>query len=323
MDAFSAHRSAPPATALSKALLESSSIFCNRGTAGATTIKSTAQLLPKHIPLTKSSSSWIIHIPKFFCSPSQQAFKQVWKTHPSGYHPIKVYGKKFEENRYSQLYSIFDGGSKTEDSDEEKSTGTRTNDNRIQESYTYSGTTRPFIPCDPCKEEELFIMTLCEVADNLVSQLINDGIVKASPSTIRQKKQSNQLYNCCLINWYQPEHHIGLHSDDEAKMDLSVPILSLSWGGPRRFLLRPKPTLQQHALSPVHEILLKDGDLLIMGGKCQEEFKHEVPRIRKRDVIAGNRISWTIRCVKRSKDANAYGDMQDNISTPRAKRRKK
>jgi hypothetical protein len=137
------------------------------------------------------------------------------------------------------------------------------------------------------------------------------------------------------MNWYQPEHSIGLHSDDEPEMDLSLPILSLSWGGPRRFLLRPKGTtittttrnrnpisssssLSSSTLSSlslpsfgsgngssnggnggasVHEVLLQAGDLLIMGGKCQEEFKHEIPKVRKKDGLVTERISWTIRSV--------------------------
>jgi alkylated DNA repair dioxygenase AlkB len=117
---------------------------------------------------------------------------------------------------------------------------------------------------------------------------------------------SSSFYNCCLVNWYQPEHSIGLHSDDESEMDSEVPILSLSWGGPRRFLLRPKPkileTNNNQANSKVHELLLQSGDLVIMGGKCQEEFKHEVPKLRKMDGLVDNRISWTIRRMKKKSD---------------------
>jgi alkylated DNA repair dioxygenase AlkB len=130
------------------------------------------------------------------------------------------------------------------------------------------------------------------------------------------------------MNWYRPEHHIGLHADDETKMDLSVPIMSLSWGGPRRFLLRPKPHLmhKEELVSPVQEVLLQDGDLLIMGGKCQEEFKHEIPKLRKKDGLVVDRISWTIRCVKPSlqgsKMKRKTDSKQQNDSTARVKRKK-
>ena len=34
-----------------------------------------------------------------------------------------------------------------------------------------------------------------------------------------------------------------------------------------------------------------------MGGKCQQEFKHEIPKVRKMDGLVGPRISWTIRSM--------------------------
>jgi hypothetical protein len=320
MDAFVVPRYPPTTTkSLSKALLESSILYCNRipssssssSSSSVANLKITSQhsqfrpiLLPPHIPLTKSCSSWIIHVPHFFRPPSWQDFKKIWETHPLQYHPIKVYGKMLKENRYSQLYSNFDGWT-VPGTDAEQNIS---KDKEVEDSYSYSGTSRPFIPCDPSKEEELFIMNLCNVADHiLVNQLMEKGLVKqqASSSTIpsTNKNVSRQrFYNCCLMNWYHPEHHIGLHSDDESKMDLSVPIMSLSWGGPRRFVLRPKPHMHKAEVlvSPLYEVLLQDGDLLIMGGKCQQEFKHEVPKLRKKDGLVVDRISWTIRCVKPS-----------------------
>ena len=101
-------------------------------------------------------------------------------------------------------------------------------------------------------------------------------------------------YNGCLVNWYKPEHSIGLHSDDEKVIDQNFPIQSLSWGGPRRFLVRPKKSTTNF-VNKVTEIILNNGDWLIMGGLCQKEFKHEIPRLRKCDGIGNKRISWTIR----------------------------
>jgi len=98
-------------------------------------------------------------------------------------------------------------------------------------------------------------------------------------------------YNGCLQNWYLPEHKIGFHSDDETDMKKGYPIFSLSWGGPRRFLFRPKENRRD-----VRELLLEDGDLLVMGGTCQQTHKHEVPKVRVTiDPVATERINWTIR----------------------------
>jgi hypothetical protein len=234
------------------------------------------------MPLTNTNSSWILHIPKFFPSPSRQEFKQMWDSHPTEYHPLVIYGKKVNENRYSQLFSYPDESSSL----------------KAQQFYGYSGSSRPSIPCDSTKEKDKLIMHLCDIAENLVGKLAEEGLIAP-----QRPQFSNRIFNVCLMNWYRPEHHIGAHSDDERQNNLSVPIMSLSWGGPRRFLLRAKPKTIE-AIASVKEFLLKDGDLLIMGGKCQEEFKHEVPRLRKKDGLVTNRISWTIRSVElRPKDS--------------------
>jgi alkylated DNA repair dioxygenase AlkB len=46
----------------------------------------------------------------------------------------------------------------------------------------------------------------------------------------------------------------------------------------------------------VVDLLLKDGDLVVMGGACQKTHKHEVPALRKtKDPPSANRINWTVR----------------------------
>ena len=47
------------------------------------------------------------------------------------------------------------------------------------------------------------------------------------------------------------------------------------------------------------EFYLGDGDLLVMGGACQQTHVHGVPKRRKKDEGApGRRISWTFRQFK-------------------------
>ena len=44
------------------------------------------------------------------------------------------------------------------------------------------------------------------------------------------------------------------------------------------------------------ELYLGDGDLLVMGGACQQTHVHGVPKRRKKDEgEPGRRISWTFR----------------------------
>jgi alkylated DNA repair dioxygenase AlkB len=250
-------------------------------------LESIPAALPAVIPLTESSSSWILHIPKFFPPPTRQVFRDVFKTHPTDRHPLIMFGKQHLENRYSQLFVT---------------------DASVGDTYQYSGTSRPCLVCDPQQADQQFVVDLCKVADQLVNTLIDQDVLPRPPqqdtastsATTPTTTTPSTFYNCSLVNWYDPTHSIGLHADDEKEMNSDVPILSLSWGGPRRFLLRSKPNTVG-ALSKLVELRLNDGDLLLMGGKCQEEFKHEVPRVRKKDGLVGDRISWTIRSMQPKK----------------------
>ena len=252
--------------------------------------------------LTPNRSSWILHIPIFCRSVSKHqphddnqksllSFKDMWKTRPEQQHSLLLFGRKVLENRYSAMYSK----------------------NQTVGTYTYSGSSRPCKVCDVSQPHEKHILDLFASADAIARDLLSptgsihqskdeEGFVHLSPETAPKP-----IYNACLVNWYTPEHTIGLHSDNESEMDTSWPIFSLSWGGPRRFLLRPKAKHNKpKSKEMVHEVLLKDGDLLVMGGKCQDEFKHEIPKVRwTRDGLVGNRISWTIRRMKQSTKVKA------------------
>ena len=97
-------------------------------------------------------------------------------------------------------------------------------------------------------------------------------------------------FNACLANWYEPEHHIARHRDDERALDAAAPVASVSWGAPRRFVVRPRGGGESL------DLVLGDGDLLVMGGACQRTHTHEVPKPRRKDRLPpGRRVSWTFR----------------------------
>lgn len=140
-------------------------------------------------------------------------------------------------------------------------------------SYSYSGSTNVGRPVPKSSVVEQLIRT----ANDLT---LDAGIVSVE-----------NPYNACLQNWYQPDDAIGLHSDDERSQRKECPIFSLSWGGTRRFVFRKRGDKTEKT-----EVLLRDGDLLVMGGTCQETHYHEVPKLRKTmDPPTSNRINWTIR----------------------------
>ena len=65
--------------------------------------------------------------------------------------------------------------------------------------------------------------------------------------------------------------------------DAVVAIVSL--GGPRRFLLRPAGGGRSRSFT------MASGDLLVMGGACQQDWEHSVPKV----AAAPPRMSVTFR----------------------------
>jgi alkylated DNA repair dioxygenase AlkB len=90
-------------------------------------------------------------------------------------------------------------------------------------------------------------------------------------------------YDGLWINLYRDHRDsTGWHGDwPSCKRDeCTVPVLSL--GAPRRFLIRPRDGGPSTAISP------RSGDLVVMGGRCQRDWRHCVP---KQATPAGPRVS--------------------------------
>jgi alkylated DNA repair dioxygenase AlkB len=98
-------------------------------------------------------------------------------------------------------------------------------------------------------------------------------------------------FGAVALNYYRDgRDSVAPHTDRELRHvdDSLVAILTL--GGARPFLLRPVGGGRSLDLRPA------SGDLLVMGGTCQETFEHAVPKVAKG---AGARISASIRWVRR------------------------
>ena len=98
---------------------------------------------------------------------------------------------------------------------------------------------------------------------------------------------------------------MGWHSDDEPELGRDPCIASLSLGSERRFLLRHKT----QSNLPTSQYLLGDGDLLIMQGKTQHYWKHQIPKTRR---PVGPRINITFRYVHvtRNQEAQSHARTQ-------------
>jgi hypothetical protein len=90
-------------------------------------------------------------------------------------------------------------------------------------------------------------------------------------------------YTRLWMNWYRDNHDgTEWHADRPAnELDEAViPVLSL--GADRRFLLRPAGGRTSRVIK-VH-----GGDLVVMGGRCQRDYEHTVP---KQKQPSGTRLS--------------------------------
>ena len=147
--------------------------------------------------------------------------------------------------------------------------------------YAYSGSVSDSVPPTP-----------------LVARLmgeVNALCFTPHGATARQ----TPMFNMCLVNWYGPDHYIGPHSDDTRQLVQGAPIAGLSWGHARRFVLSPRSKLPRALGAKRIELVVGDGDLIVMCGDCQETHKHEVPKLKASErASAANRISFTFRCFR-------------------------
>jgi alkylated DNA repair dioxygenase AlkB len=88
------------------------------------------------------------------------------------------------------------------------------------------------------------------------------------------------------INWYRDGHDsVAYHRDRELRELDDTLICIVTLGTRRPFLIRPIGRGASRDVAPA------GGDLLVMGGACQQEFEHGVPKV----ASAGPRVSLTWR----------------------------
>ncbi len=99
-------------------------------------------------------------------------------------------------------------------------------------------------------------------------------------------------FNSVLINFYRHgKDSMAWHSDDEPELGKNPIIASVSFGGARKFRLRHRfnKTLEKVAFNLTH------GSLLMMKGKTQEYWQHQIPKTAK-PVMP--RINLTFRIIQ-------------------------
>ncbi|MER6465067.1 alpha-ketoglutarate-dependent dioxygenase AlkB [Streptomyces sp. NPDC001288] len=90
-------------------------------------------------------------------------------------------------------------------------------------------------------------------------------------------------YTRLWMNWYRDhDDGTGWHADRPANKPAEAIIPVLSLGATRRFLIRPESG------GPSRSLVVHGGDLVVMGGRCQKDYQHMVP---KQKQPAGARLS--------------------------------
>ncbi len=93
------------------------------------------------------------------------------------------------------------------------------------------------------------------------------------------------------FNWYRDGNDsVAWHADRKGPRVINPTIAIVSVGSSRPFRLRPMPGGPSVG-APTRIFDVGHGDLLVMGGACQHEWEHIVPKARG----AGPRISITYR----------------------------
>ena len=109
---------------------------------------------------------------------------------------------------------------------------------------------------------------------------------------IREKieKISKTKFNSVLLNLYRSgADSVSWHSDDEPELGQNPVIGSLSLGETRQFQMKHK---YDHNLK--QKFLLQHGSFLLMRGKTQHNWLHQIP---KRKNLKGERINLTFRTI--------------------------
>ncbi len=101
--------------------------------------------------------------------------------------------------------------------------------------------------------------------------------------------ESAARFNSVLINLYRDgRDSMGWHADNEKENGFEPTIASISLGSDRRFDLRHRESKE------TIRTVLTHGSLLVMSGKSQDHWLHQVPKTK---VVLEPRINLTFRWV--------------------------
>ena len=105
------------------------------------------------------------------------------------------------------------------------------------------------------------------------------------------EKRINSQFTSCLLNLYRNgQDSNGWHADNEKELGLNPVIASLSLGAERVFHMKHRNDKKEKV-----KINLTNGSLLVMRGRTQHHWLHQIPKTRKK---VEERINLTFRIIK-------------------------
>ena len=97
-------------------------------------------------------------------------------------------------------------------------------------------------------------------------------------------------FTTCLLNFYRNgQDSNGWHADNEKELGSNPIIASVSFGAERLFKLK-----HRYDKNLKKNLVLQHGSLLIMKGKTQHHWLHQIPKTKKE---VGKRINLTFRFI--------------------------
>lgn len=100
-----------------------------------------------------------------------------------------------------------------------------------------------------------------------------------------------EQFSTCLLNLYRNgQDSNGWHADDEKELGENPVIVSVSFGATRFFHLKHKTDKNLK-----HKMELANGSVLVMKGKTQHFWKHQIPKTAR---PIGERVNLTFRVIQ-------------------------
>jgi alkylated DNA repair dioxygenase AlkB len=129
------------------------------------------------------------------------------------------------------------------------------------------------------------------------------GSEAAHPALVdvhRAVRHRYEPFDGFALAWYRDgRDSVAFHRDRELRWLDDTVIAVLTLGARRPWLLRPRANRYAHdeVDGATHDLSPAAGDLLVMGGRCQADWEHAVPKVDRR---VGGRISLQWRWSSRT-----------------------